>query len=412
MGYVIPDFWLFGADSAAQCWADLTTHHCNWELARHPIPILFGPVLYHAGVFVFSWLPHPYATNCAGEFPNALIGGWNACLAIALFRTIGFTGWRPYLLGLIYATSISIWVIASFPETWIWSTLATNLFLLAFLQRPTSPRIGQLSILNAVAAFCSPPLLMLGIVPVFQWFRYQTVLSAMRHSCRYGLVLVLLFFVPWAMLLCVDYQQGVSTYFLRGALNEGLDAISYDLAVLGALVYGVFAFVPAWLPPGYYIHLRTVPFDAFLNARALLGAVPLVAYMAGGCIAGRAKSPFSGGGPILLFLVFFTAFMTVRLPEELFLYTSPFVLPFWLLIHGGYRRMQNDRRWHLAVIALCVNIVVLNSVYIVRLRDVECFDPAWVMRRNCRSEENWNPRPFRQPGVSEAQRKSKLYLEW
>lgn len=410
--YILPDFWLFGADSAAQCWAQPKTHHCNWELARHPIPVLLGPLVYHIGVFVFSWLPHPYATNCAGEFPNALIGGWNACLAIALFRTVGFSGWRPYLLGLTYAAATSIWVIASFPETWIWSTLATNLFLLAFLRDPKSPSVLRLAILNAIAAFCLPPLLVIGILPVFQWFSYEPVLSAIRNTCRYSLVLLLVFFVPWLMLLFVDYEQGVSTYFVRGALNDTVDTVSGDLLALGAIIYCVFAFVPAWLPLGYYIHLRGLPFEAFLNAPALLGAVPWVAYIVGSFVVGRARRPFCGAAPIIIFLILFAGFMTIRLPDELFLYTSPFVLPFWMLVHAGYRRKEKDRRWHLAAISLCATTVLLNAAFVAGLRDAECFDPAWGVPRNCRSDWNWNPRPYREPGVSEEQRRSKLYLEW
>lgn len=92
VSYPVPDFWLFGTDSIAQCWAEWDTHHCNWQLGRHPVPWLLGWPVYQLARPVFFMLPEPWSLNLAAQFPNAVAAGANLWVGAALLRHIGLDG--------------------------------------------------------------------------------------------------------------------------------------------------------------------------------------------------------------------------------------------------------------------------------------------------------------------------------
>lgn len=359
-----PDFWLYGCDSYRMALTRVGSHPmANYQTTKHPMFVAVELPLHRAGTIIFSGLPEPYAENFALSFPGALLGALNVCLAYVLFQLIGFRRNLALFPTILYGASASIWMFSSFPETYICTTLFTNLFLFLMLTDTEGKKWARLSLANAVACFCTPQQILLALIPVFNYLYREGLRPGMRKALRYAAALALLFVAPYLLFLASigSPEFAYAEFFEWAALSGGLSGMTWFAVSLTFLVCSQIALA---IPP-----------NAEIAGAAILSAGPawwvptilIAIYTTVGVVKNKCRWPFALAPSLLVFCAAYIAFFVVWQPQEAFLYSAPFVLPAWLLIHGGHVAHQESRIWKVWMFVACFATISLNGNLILGL---------------------------------------------
>jgi len=140
----------------------------EYDLTKH---MLCLPVI-HVLWRVFSMIGWAEITALAGAF--AFVAAANVAVAHLFFGRLVRNGLGTMLLTLCYAGSFSIWLYSSMFETFIFSSLVTNLFLLLWLRSRGSHALGRTCLQSGVVVLCGlahPPLLVLLGAVLYEWLR-------------------------------------------------------------------------------------------------------------------------------------------------------------------------------------------------------------------------------------------------
>jgi len=383
----MPDFWWFGMDSYRLAYTKLVDSHpmAIYQFKKYPGYVAIATPLYYMARWMYRGLPEPHGENLALTFPVAMLGAANVCVAFALFRRIGFGPNSAMLPTILYASASAVWVAASFPESYVCTCLFTNLFLLAFLADPELKRWKRLAMLNAITCFFAPQQIMLAILPFVREWRLQGLPRASRRFIEYFSIVVVLFVIPLILLSMVDRKQGLNigldvrrgvflfkmfTQYQGTGLENLVDVASWFVTSTTFVVFSEFA--PA-IRLEDFVHLTVVAIVGAGQITFLL-TMAVVAYAVFGGLVARRAPPGSRlrenllgrahgstiGVELIVFCVAYVAFFVYFNPQHSFAYSSPFVLPLWLLLHSPYTVHQDTRGWRLAVTAMCL-VAVLNT---------------------------------------------------
>jgi hypothetical protein len=365
------EFAPFGADNHRSVFTELASWHplALYQAKKHPLFVAVTVPLHAIGKAIYGTLPSPHDSNFALAFPVALLGGANAGVAYALLRTIGFGPRIALLPTAFYAGSASLWYFGSFPDTYMLTTLLTNLFLLAFLKDHRLVRWKRLAAINALACFSTPQQIVLAVVPCVQQVRMNGVRAGLPRCVRYVGALCLLYVVPFLLFLTTNP---------KGAFKPRKAAFAYEELVRWSS-FDNFRRMDGWFAPAASFVLAAqvapdVPTEmynpltpaAYVEAPRHAWALSLcvLAYVVFGLARGWKGGRLPGSVAILLFCVAYGLFFVFFNPGEAFLYSAPIVMPLWLLVHAGYVPLQGRRRWLLAFGALCVAVLANNADFL------------------------------------------------
>jgi hypothetical protein len=315
-------------------------------------------------------LPEPYGENFALSFPGALLGALNVCLAYALFQLIGFNRYAALLPTILYGASGSIWIFSSFPETYTCTTLFTNLFLFLMLSDPEGKRWKRLSLGNAAACFCAPQQILLAVIPTINYLYRGGLRVGFLRAFRYAGALAILFVAPYSLfLLLIGRPEFAGSEFIEWLeLGGGADGLTWFSV---SLTFLVFSQVPLAIQPNAPINGSAI---LSTGASWWLPVILVATYTAVGIVRGARRWPFSLAPSLLVFCAVYMTFFVVWQPHEALLYSAPFVLPAWLLIHGNHVSNQENRVWQAWMFLACVATIVLNGYLILGLWDYKMTD--------------------------------------
>ncbi len=357
-----PDLWRLDADSYRLAFTH-TGHHpmANYLTLKHPLVVAIGIPLHRIGRLLSQPFPMPFRENLALNFPGAVIGSLNVCVALLLFRRLGFVKWRALLPTFLYATAASVWIFSSFPDSYVFTTLAANVFFLAQLSDPDVKHWRRLAFLNAVASFCAPQQILLAIVPLTRIMRSLGWKGGLRKAFLYCAALALLFVLPYLAFLAALHKLQTPTSEITRWANAG-NLLSLQT---WAAVSSTFLFLSqssAWLTPEAY---RPLTFASITNGGFLwLAALIVAGYALWGWRQLRSWPWLPEYSFYLAVMIGFFVAWDSRAP---FLFSAPAVLPWWLILHAGHVQHQRERRWQLITVVLCCSTVFVNWQFITRL---------------------------------------------
>jgi hypothetical protein len=188
------------------------TNVMEYDLTKH---MLCLPVI-HVLWRLFRMVGWAEMVALAGAF--AFVAAANVAVAHLLFKRLVRHGLAGMLLTLCYAGSFSIWLYSSIFETFILSSLVTNLFLLLWLRSRESCSPGRACLQAVAVVACGlahPPLLVLLGAVIHQWIRMWRKRSAIVTVG--GTVLLVL-------LTCGGFLGG--RFLLRRAYITGSEQLS------------------------------------------------------------------------------------------------------------------------------------------------------------------------------------------
>lgn len=368
-----PDFWRFGADSYRIAFSELHHRHdmALYQFRKHSLFVVIAAPVYQV---VRSIAPCGWTTcqNLALTFPVALLGALNVAMAFLVFRRAGFPRGDALLPTVFYGTGLCVWVFSMFPDTPVLLCLLVNAFLFLFLGDPMVRRWRTLAVLNGLAGLAAPQLVLLGILPA------AGILTAApgsrpRQLARYVVLSSVVFLVPFFIVqLLVHGAAGPNARDLLfparelgawASLDHLLSPVDW-LAVTGT--FAVAAQAGVYLDPAGNVRLTAETVLQSLPALAA-GGLGLVGYALWGWRSAQWRSPFRGIGPVVTFLVSYLVFFVCFSPQEAMLFAAPFLLPFWLLLHGGHARTNGNPRWRLIMTVMIVIGAIANGRYILKL---------------------------------------------
>jgi len=144
------------------------TNVMEYDLTKHMLCLPVVHVLWR----LFSIVGWAEMVALAGAF--AFVAAANVAVAHLLFKRLVRHGLGGMLLTLCYAGSFSIWLYSSIFETFIFSTLMANLFLLLWLSSRSSHSLVRGCLQSVAVVLCGlahPPLLVFLGVVIQQWLR-------------------------------------------------------------------------------------------------------------------------------------------------------------------------------------------------------------------------------------------------
>ncbi len=362
-----PDFWYFGADSYRISFAYPGGPHemARYQGGKHPLFVLLGAPL-HRVARPLSWriAPEPIAENLALTFPVAALGALNVGVALLLFRTVGFTLGPALVVLLLYAGSSSIAVFSTFPDSYICTTLFTNLFLLAWLHDRDLTHWRRLSVVTALAGLAAPQQMLLMLLPAAALLARDTSRATVTRLVKYGAVASLLFAGPYLAQLAVQKGEVVafmghqtSTWTSVGHLvDPRVWAAVLTVFVSLALVLTV---PPAVLDPVAIGEIATHA-GAWLCG-ALVLAYGVAGYMRRACLRAGSRGMCLALG---VFFAAYVAFFVWWTPSVAFIYSAPLMMPLWLILHAPWVDVQHQFRWRAAVTVAAL-VVVAHSAWTV-----------------------------------------------
>lgn len=362
-----PDFWHFGADSYRISFEKLGHHPmAKYQTSKHPVYIVVAAPLYHAARAVYRRVaPEPLAENLALTFPVALLGALNTVVALLLFRGVGFALGPALLLVLLYAGSAAIVVFSTFPDSYICTTLLTNLFLLAWLHDRDLEHWVLLAALTALAGFAAPQQMLLVLVPVAAMLAGGRSRADVVRVARYVATAVVLFAGPYFAQLAV-FMSGDVTAFVNHETTRWSSLANLLDPRLWAAVLVVFVSVSLMASvPAAALEVVTLA-ELAAHAGVWLGGAGVLAYGAlgrvwGGRLTRRAREMCLG---LVAFLAAYLAFFVWWTPTEAFIYSAPLVMPLWLMLHAPWVDAQHRVEWRAAV-ATAALVIAAHSVWTV-----------------------------------------------
>lgn len=331
-----PDFWYFNADSYRVSMTKSQDHlMVRYQASKHPLFVTVVRPMGRVGRFIYRPLPEPLRENMALTFPVAILGAANACLAFALFLTIGFRGRAAILATILYASSATIWIFSSFPDSYMGTTFFTNAFLLAWLRnRHWSTQAG----LTSLAALSAPQQALLGIIPVLK--RNVPIVRFTAYAAA-------LFCLPFWMSLLANKMLDLPT----GEVLEWSNLSNLLHPLIWIRVIVAFAVMPIVIP--FPIDAADpLSFSSFSHEPVVwLALASLIAY---GVRMRR--------WPLPLYCFLYLAFFVCWTPREAFVYSAPLLMPLSLSMHSGWVDRQDSRRWRLGMVLACA-VTIVYSVF-------------------------------------------------
>ncbi len=374
-----PDFWFFGADSYRVALTNIPTR--NWhpmaiyQAKKHPLFIALSMPLHQLGRFVYGGMPEPLNENMPLSFPAALFGALSVCVAYLLFRKIGFREKQALLPTILYGAAAGVWIFASFPETYSCTSLFTNLFILVFLADTKLKRLRGLVFAHVLVCFAAPQQVLLGVIPLFQLIRVDGFRVGIRRAVRYGLMLGVLFVLPYLIISTVqEKEMGMSIagatliYDVLEGVGASANLVNPESWLVTTSTFLLLSQVAPAIPPLAFEPL-TIQSILLAPPYTWLLILAVLIYAVSGLARGGHKHLFDGSLAIFVFCIVYMVFFVYCNPTEAFLYCGPMVLPLWLLIHGTHTPLQ-PRRWSLRLLgALCVLVTLNNGTFALDLRN-------------------------------------------
>ncbi len=319
----------------------------------------------------------------AGAF--AFVAAANVAVAHLLFRRLVRHGLAAMLLTLCYAGSFSIWLYASIFETFIFSALMTNLFLLLWLSSRGAHSLGRACLQSAAVVLCGlahPPLLVFLGAVIHQWLRMWRK-RAVVVSLAGVLLLVALTcggFLGGRFLLRRAYIAGNEELATGSVADEYADAgkmvslyasadnMTWDNVgnmVLGQCVYAMVGREPTFDWSGGWSAGR-----AYLGRAtgwlSMVGLVLLGVLAARGMVLRRSVL-LETGSLIALVILPYMLFLFWFNPGEMLLYAPPMmaVMLSWLAWAGrpGVPRLFDGAMAVLAGTIICVNTAAIIAFH-------------------------------------------------
>jgi hypothetical protein len=370
-----PDFWRFGADNYRVSFTELLQRHAMalYQFKKHSLFVITGTPLNLAA----RALVHCEYTTCQNvplTFPVAVFGALNVGLSFLLFRRIGFARPTALLPMLVYGTGLVIWTFSMFPDTPVFLSLMTNLFLFLFVTDPNVVRWRRLAVVNALAGLAAPQLAFLGLMPALTIARRGEQKSRAAHLARYVALSATVFAVPFlTVLLTTGSARNPTTgglllfpagEFVRWAHPTNLANVRIWLAVLANFVVAGQAGI--YFDPSGPMSLTPDRLRDALPAIAL-GFGGVAAYALWGLRASAWRRLFPGAIEIAAFLALYLVFFVVYSPKEALLFAAPFVLPLWLLLHAPFATLQHEWRWRAVLAVAFVAGAVANGRYLKKM---------------------------------------------
>ena len=284
-------------------------------------------------------MPEPLNENMPLSFPPALFGALNVCVAYLLFRKIGFPEKRALLPTTFYGAAAGVWIFASFPETYSCTSLFTNLFILAFLADTKLKRLRGLVVTHVLVCFAAPQQVLLGVIPLFQLLRVDGFRVGIRRAVRYGLMLGVLFVLPYLIICTVqEKKMGMSIagatliYDVLEEVGAFANLVNPESWVVTTSTFLLFSQVAPAIPPLAFepLTIESILLAPFYNWLLVLA---VLIYAVAGARGGHKRD---GSLAIFVFCIIYIVFFVYCNPTEAFPYCGPMVLPLWLLIHGTH----------------------------------------------------------------------------
>ena len=274
-----------------------------------------------------------------------------------------------------YGVAAAVWIFASFPETYSCTSLFTNLFVLAFLADTKLKRLRGLVFAHALVCFAAPQQVLLGVIPLFQLLRVEGFRVGIRRTARYGLMLCVLFALPYLIICTVqEKKMGMSIAggtWAYGQLEEFgafANLVNPESWVVTTSTFLLFSQVAPAIPPPTFEPL-TIQSILLAQPYTWLLSLAVLGYAVSGLACGGHKHLFDGSLAIFVFCIIYMVFFVYYNPTDAFLHCGPMVLPLWLLIHGTHTPLR-PRRWSLRLLgALCVLVALNNGAFALDLRN-------------------------------------------
>jgi len=365
LGAVHPgdSFWRFGADSMEELFQRRSTTLAG---VKHPLFALITPPLYQLGRLLYSWAPEDLAARLALIFPVALLGALNTALAIWVLEQNDRDRTTANLLGLLYGLCATSWVFSSYPDTYALTALCTTFFLgvlIVHLRRGTS--MLPVAAANALACYASPQQIFLAVIPIFSRLRSERLSKrSLREAAQYGIVLVVLFVLPYLIFLEISgegWRLAPGYVNAYSDVNRLVDVAWYPVVVLNFLVFST-------VGPVVHPSLYRDPTTGFASEVDpywyVLAGLYLILVVRGLRLLKESSSvlkPTADG--LVAFLASYSLFFLVFNPMESFIYSFPALLPWFLLLQSGFAA-RDPGRWR-AYLALLLVAVALNNLGVI-----------------------------------------------
>jgi len=390
---VFPDHWLYGADSYRVSFDSLLAGHgkAAYQVTKHSAFVGVALPLHHLAQLVLA-CDTTTCPNAPPTFAVAVFGALNVGLAYYVMRVIGFMRRDAILASTFYGTGLAVWFFSAFPDTPVFVALLTNVFLLIFLTDPQRVRTRLLAFVNGVAALAAPQLVLLGLIPVASFLRRGGD-NTKRNVLRYVVSSAPVFLVPFVGLLLVIYSRnGPLLSGLQFPVNELNRWASPAHLLEGGQWFKVVMDFVVRSQGGVYIDPAQKTLGAALPA-ALITLALFVSYGVWGAVRSGWRAPFEGSKETGLFLAAYTVFFVVYSPSESFLFSAPFVLPLWLLLHGGHAQQANPGNvWRAGLLIATVVFASTNFAHMSRYAS-----PLWTAESTTTSDQ---PRDGRSDSLS------------
>lgn len=362
-----PDFWHFGADSYRIAVEKLGRHPmAKYQTGKHPLYVVIAAPLYHAARAVYSRIaPEHLAENLALTFPVAVLGAVNAGVALVLFQTIGFTAGPALLVLLLYTGSGAIVVFSSFPDSYICTTLFTNLALLVWLRDRDLRHWPLLAAATAFAGFAAPQQMLLTLVPVGALLAGGRSREHVVRVAKYAVVATAVFAIPYFAQLAVFTSGQVGGFVGYEATRWASVGNLIDVRLWAAVLTVFMSLALVIAAPASALEAVTLT-ELSAHLGVWVSGAGVVAY---GAVGRWWCSRMPGGTRemclgLASFVFAYLAFFVWWAPTEAFIYSAPIVMPLWLLLHAPWVEIQHRTSWKVAM-AVAALVVAVHSVWTV-----------------------------------------------
>ena len=342
----------------------------NEDTIKH---ILFAPTMHWALGSTGKDAVRPDLRDCARVF--SIIAALNCFVAYLLFLRLARRRWSAILLTCAYGFSFSIWAYSSIYETYIFSSLVLNLFLLAILfVRPHSPLTAYLpaTVLLACCGLAHIPLLIfIGVLWMRIWQADRTVTQRLIGCALLtglaglgfldGRLWIKQYFAGIHDLADLSWQAEILTA-AQTTIGEFASRDNLTFDNLGTLFLGQFLFAHGGLPQGHLWDIGWRSAAPILRHPVGLLLCLACATLWVAAVLGVARSPAMRGRAFVfcaLVLIPYLGFLWYFNPGEMLLYSPPLVSVSLLAFFAAGQQVLG-RRIDYVLIVLVLSQVVWN----------------------------------------------------
>jgi len=230
-----------------------------------------------------------------------------------------------------------------------------------------------LALLNVVACFCAPQQIILAVLPLVREWRARGLRAAARYFSVYAGIVVALFVLPFLLLTMASSEQGLDVEKGAFAYRE-LTKWSNPTNLIGGASWfvtgSVFFVFSEFIPAIELTAFAPLTAESLVHARPItyVLAIVVIAYALAGFRAARNSRGPNDRIALGVFCGAYLTFFVFYNPGDAFLHASPFVLPFWLLLHSAFVARQDTRSWRTAMFAMCLAAILNNGILLAKAR--------------------------------------------